>query len=540
MIKAFRQFIRLLEINLIIAKYGLDRVILPKNHKGYYFTYLNPWHFRRDEKKQPQEIREALERLGPIFVKFGQVLSTRRDLIPSNIADELSKLQDQVLPFSFEIVKKTLEETYGAPVEKVFAQFDSVPIASASIAQVHAGTLHSGEAVVIKVLRPNIQKIIRHDIGLMYVIAKIIQKFLPKNSGLYLPDLVSEFEQTLIDELDLVREGANASLLRRNFLYSDLLYIPKVYWEYSHKNVLVTERIYGIPIDDIAALKATHIPLKTLAIQGIKLFFTQVFRDSFFHADMHPGNIFVSSSQEERPQYIFVDFGIVGTLDDKDQYYIAENLMAFLNRDYRRVAMLHVESGWLPSDTDIRQFESSIRTACEPIFEKPLKDISLAQVLIRLFQTARHFNIEIQPQLMLLQKTLLNLEGLTRQLYPDLDFWDTSRPFLEYWMRKKHHPIYLLKRIKKRLPYWMESFIESTNAKQIQEILSPKVFSTPLHSNKIIKKPNNKKPYLAAGLSFIASSLYFYLFGETMLDKLEFAPLAMLISGFLFALYAIF
>lgn len=536
MTRTFHQFARLFQINLIIAKYGLDRVILPKNQVWYYFTYLNPWNWGRDAHKQPQEVRVALEKLGPIFVKFGQVLSTRRDLIPENIADELSKLQDQVPPFPSEQVKMILEKVYGAPVEAVFAQFESTPIASASIAQAHAAILESGEAVVVKVLRPGILKTIQHDIGLLYVIARLIQRFLPKNSGLYLPSLVAEFEQTLIDELDLVREGANASELRRNFLYSDLLYIPKVYWEYTHKEVLVTERIYGIPIYDIPALKAAGVPLKKLAEEGIELFFTEVFRDSFFHADMHPGNIFISHT-EGNPQYIFVDFGIVGTLDNKDQYYIAENLMAFLNRDYRRVALLHVESGWLSGDVDIRQFESSIRAACEPIFEKPLKDISLAQVLIRLFQTARRFNIEIQPQLLLLQKTLLNLEGTTRLLYPDLDFWGTSRPVLEYWMRKKHHPVSLLKRMEKRFPYWLESFIESTDAKQIKAIMSP---DYPVRHTKkmVVEKGRNKKACLAAGLGFMVSAVYFYLFGEG-LNQPHFAFWAMLASGILFAWLAL-
>ncbi len=529
MIKTFQQLFRLFQINLIIAKYGLDRVILPKNHVGYYLTYLNPWNWGRRENRDPVQIRVALEKLGPIFVKFGQVLSTRRDLIPRDIADELTKLQDKVPPFPFDEVKSILEKAYNAPLETVFTELDPVPLASASIAQVHAAQL--GErSVVVKVLRPNIQKLIAHDVSLLSFIAKLIQWFLPRGSGLNLPDLVAEFKQTLSDELDLVREGANASKLRRHFLHSDLLYIPQVFWEYTHQPVLVMERIQGIPIYNIAALKSAHVPLKALAEQGIELFFTQVFRDSFFHADMHPGNIFVSYDGGYA-QYIFVDFGIVGTLDRKDQYYIAENLMAFLERDYRRVADLHRESGWLKEGADLRQFEAAIRTACEPVFEKPLKDISLAQVLIRLFQTARRFNIQIQPQLLLLQKTLFNLEGMTRALYPDLDFWGVCRPFLEYWMKQKHHPVYLLKKIEQRAPYWLESFIEATDKKLVKTLMSSQS-----SSEQQVPKKERKSIFVALGLGFMVSALYFYFFEIVGVDQSGFALLTMIISGVFFTL----
>jgi ubiquinone biosynthesis protein len=499
MLKTCRQFFRLIQINWILAKQGLDRAIFPKNHISYYLTYLNPWNWSRQKNRQPEEIRVALEKLGPIFVKFGQILSTRRDLVPEAIVAELSKLQDRVPPFPFSQVRKSLEQTYEKPLDEVFDLLEPDPLASASIAQVHAARLKTGESVVVKVLRPDIHKIIDHDVVLLEIIARLVQAFLPKNSGLHLPSLVAEFKRALLNELDLVKEGANASEVRRNFADFKALYVPKIYWTYTDETVLVMERIHGIPIHDIPALKAAQMPLKKVAEIGIELFFAQVFRDCFFHADMHPGNIFVRQMPEIGLQYVLVDFGIVGTLDEKDQYYLAENLMAFLNRDYRRVALLHVESGWLSEEADAREFESGIRAACEPIFERPLKEVSLAQVLIRLFQTAKQFNIEIQPQLLLLQKTLFNLEGIVRDLDPEIDFWGTSRPFLERWMREKHHPLALLKKMKNRFPYWLESFITSTDAKRIRAMMLQTMF--PPKELRVKTKQSKTKSYFFLGLS---------------------------------------
>lgn len=459
--KSITRIYRLIQINFIFARYGLDQLILSLHlfRPLRFLIYLNPWYWGANRKRlMGERIRLALEALGPIFVKFGQALSTRRDLLPEDIADELAKLQDQVPPFSSEIALAMIEQSCGKPIEELFLEFDKVPLASASIAQAHAAKLFDGKAVVVKVLRPNVHKQVLRDVDLLYVLANLAQRFWPEGRRLRPREVVAEFERFLMDELDLLREAANASQLRRNFLNSPLLYIPEVYWQYTHVNVLVTERIYGIPISDIAELKRQNINLKALSERGVEIFFTQVFRDCFFHADMHPGNIFVSPQHRENPQYLGVDFGIMGTLSPTDQRYLAENLMAFFNRDYRRVAVLHVESGWVPEDTRVDEFESAIRTVCEPIFERPLKDISFGQLLLRLFQTARRFHMEVQPQLVLLQKTLFNVEGLGRQLYPDLDLWNTAKPFLEKWLRQQMGPRAFFRKIRERAPYWAEKF----------------------------------------------------------------------------------
>jgi len=461
-VRPIGQFFRLLRINFILMRYNLDEFILatPWFYPVRFLRYFNPWYWALKNKlTRGERLRLALEDLGPIFIKAGQVLSTRRDLLPDDIAEELAKLQDRVPPFSGKLAQKMIEDSLNVSTEMIFQEFDLEALASASIAQVHAATLLSGDRVVVKVLRPGIKKIIDRDLDLLRTIANIAERF--TDAKRFKPkELVAEVAHTLQDELDLQREAANASQLRRNFQHSDLLYIPEIYWPYSRQSVLVMERIEGIPIHNIAMLKASGVNMKKLAERGIEIFFTQVFRDSFFHADMHPGNIFVDLKNLDDPHYIAVDFGIVGSLNTKDQRYLAENMLAFFKRDYQRVAELHVASGWLPPDTRIDQFEGAIRAVCEPIFERPLKEISFGQLLLRLFQTAQRFNINIQPQLILLQKTLLNIEGVGRQIYPELDLWKTAAPFLERWLKKQLGVKAFLHRIRENIPFWSEKLPE--------------------------------------------------------------------------------
>lgn len=455
------QILRLVHIQWILLRHGLDEIIWATKvfRPIRYLYYLTPgaW-LRLSTRRAPRgvRIRSALEDLGPIFVKFGQMLSTRRDLLPDDIAEELGRLQDHVAPFPSARARAIVEAELQRPVAELFIRFDAEPMASASIAQVHGARLADGREVVVKVLRPGVEQKIRRDVGLMHLFAGLVERFWSEGPRLRPRAVVGEFERTLIDELDLVREGANAQQLKRNFTGSDLLYVPEVYWPYTTARVLVLERIAGTPISNVAALRRAGVDLRVLAERGVEIFFTQVFRDNFFHADMHPGNIFVTWETPGNPHYIAVDFGIVGTLAPADQRYLAENFLAFFRRDYRRVAELHVDSGWVPPGTRVDQFESAIRTVCEPIFERPLKDISFAQLLLRLFQTARRFNMEVQPQLVLLQKTLLNIEGLGRQLYPDLDLWQTARPFLERWMSGQVGARAALSRLRRRLPEWGE------------------------------------------------------------------------------------
>jgi len=452
--RQLNQLIRLLHISQVLMHHGLDELILATHlfRPVRYIKVLMPWTWVTRRTSRAERIRRSLEDLGPIFVKFGQILSTRRDLLPDDIALELAKLQDQVAPFPAAQARLLIEQAYKQSLDDVFADFEAEPFASASIAQVHAATLHDGKKVVVKVLRPNILPVIQRDIGLLYIIADKIARYWSMGPQLRPREVVAEFEKTLIDELDLMREAANATQLRRNFEDSSLLYIPEVFWDYTRKNVLVTERIYGTPIGNIDQLKATNIDLAALSERGVEIFFTQVFSHSFFHADMHPGNIFVADDG----QYIAVDFGIMGTLNHSDQRYLAENFLAFFNRDYRRVAQLHVDSGWVAEDTRVDEFEAAIRTVCEPIFDKPLKEISFGHLLLRLFQTARRFNMEVQPQLILLQKTLLNIEGLGRQLNPELDLWKTAKPFLERWMAEQIGPRSLLRHLRENGPLWLE------------------------------------------------------------------------------------
>jgi len=444
------QALRLIHIGWVLLRHGLDEVVFNTRwlRPLRFLLYLSPWFWFRSELPSfPVRIRLVLEDLGPIFVKFGQLLSTRRDLLPDDLANEMTRLQDRVPPFSGTQARALIERAWNEPLETWLDDFDETPLASASIAQVHSARLKDGQEVVVKVLRPRIRKTIRRDIGLLYVLAHLVQRYWKDGRWLRPVDVVAEYEKTIFDELDLQREAANASVLRRNFLDSKAIYIPEVYWDLTRENVMVMERIYGTPVGEIKALKAQGISLRMLGERGVEIFFTQLFRDNFFHADMHPGNIFV----DHGGRYIAVDFGIVGSLTLKDQRYLAENLLAFFERDYRRVAELHVASGWVPPGTSIVEFEAAIRTVTEPVFEKPLAEISFGNFLLRLFQTARRFNMEVQPQLVLLQKTLLNIEGLGRQLYPELDLWTTAKPFLVNWMKDQVGPRAFLTRMRKNL-----------------------------------------------------------------------------------------
>lgn len=449
-----KKILRLIYIIYILSKYNLD----------YYLWKRPQFAFKKNKPPKPDALRKAFEHLGPIFIKFGQVLSTRVDLLPEAVAIELAHLQDNVTPFPGEIAKHKIEKALNSPIGSLFSSFELTPLASASIAQVHAATLFDGSAVVVKVLRPKIKYYIERDVAVLAMLAKLLARFVPKMRRLRPIEVVEEIKSTLFDELDLLREAANASQLRRNFHNSPLIRVPQVYWSLSRTNVLVTERIFGVPIADLAQLRAKNTNLKCLAERGVEIFFTQVFRDCFFHADMHPGNIFVDLVDPENPHYAAVDFGIMGTLGPEDQRYLGENFLAFFQRDYRKVAELHVQSGWVPPHTPINAFESAIRTVCEPIFEKPLKDISFGQTLLRLFQIARRFEMQVQPQLLLLQKTLLNIEGLGRQLYPDLDLWKTAKPFLEKWMKKHYGRKALLRNIKNKLPLWIDKLPELPEA----------------------------------------------------------------------------
>ncbi len=544
--KPIKQLFRLIQINHILAKNGLDNVIVTLRlfTPLRFVVYLNPWNwFRKQKLTRGEALRKTLEQLGPIFIKFGQALSTRPDILPPDIAIELSKLQDKVPPFSSEKALALIAAAYGKPATEVFAQFDPIPLASASMAQVHAATLKTGEDVVLKVLRPNMRPTIEQDLSILYSIASLAERYWPEGKRFKAKEIVKEFEHTLLDELDLLREAANATQLRRNFDRSPLLYIPMVYWDYCHENLMVMERIHGIPVSDISALNTHSINIKKLAERGVEIFFTQVFRDCFFHADMHPGNIFVSYNNPKDPQYICIDFGIIGTLNDNDKRYLAENLYAFFQRDYRRVAQLHVESGWVSRDTRVDEFESAIRTVCEPIFEKPLKNISFAQVVLRLFQVARRFHMEVQPQLVLLQKTLLAIEGLGRQLYPDLDLWTTAKPFLEKWLKDQVGPKAMIEQLKKNLPFLSEQLphmprllFEVISLKKEQLLIENEQRKNPISNDNLSTIMQLKGIGLGAFVSFLSIGIlsYFKLIDYTRLTPTAFT--VTLVAG-LFALY---
>lgn len=515
-------FSRFYQIQKTLLQHGLEQLIpapmLPwwaKLARHSFFWLQNQY----PDKSVGERLRLALQSLGPVWVKFGQMLSTRRDLFAPEIADELAKLQDQVAPFPGDAAQQLIEQALQiSDISEVFADFDITPLASASIAQVHTAKLRQTDDsfadVVIKVIRPGIRQLIDADLQLMSDIAGFVARFVPEARRLRPREVVAEYRKTIIDELDLQREAANAMQLRRNFTDSDSLYIPLVYADYSRPNVMVMERIYGIPVSDITALNAQNTNLELLAKRGVEVFFTQVFRDSFFHADMHPGNIFVSFEHPENPKYIGIDCGIVGTLNSADKRYLAENFVAFFNRDYRKVAQLHVDSGWVPYETSVEEFESAIRTVCEPIFEKPLAEISFGQVLLNLFNTARRFNMQVQPQLVLLQKTLLYIEGLGRQLYPQLDLWKTAKPFLEQWLKQQMGPAAMFQQFKANLPFLAEKLPEMPSLlhsylqqqpKQQQQLLQQLI----LMQQKQLEQGQSMKLYVLAASLILSSAVLF-------------------------------
>jgi ubiquinone biosynthesis protein len=452
---------RLVAIHRALDRYGLIDFTRGTALHGRlrWLGAVSPWLWfqGRARGSRGERLRQALQELGPVFVKFGQAISTRRDLLPPDIADELVKLQDQVPPFPGETARQIVAAALGAPLEMHFRRFDTEPLAAASIAQVHAAELTDGREVIVKVLRPGMREIIARDIEVLYALARMLERYSAEGRRLRPVDVVREYEKTILDELDLMREAANAAHLKRNFAGDPKLHVPEVYWDLTRENVMVMERIHGVPIGDIARLTALRVDFRKLAENGVAIFFTQVFRHNFFHADMHPGNIFVLADNPAEPRYAAVDFGIVGTLDPRDQEYLAQNFLAVFDRDYRRVATLHVDSGWVPHDISVAEMETAIRTICEPIFDKPLKDISFGVVLLRLFEALRRFDARIQPQLILLQKTLFNIEGLGRQLYPDLDIWKTASPILREWMREKHNPINVARRLWKQMPELLQA-----------------------------------------------------------------------------------
>jgi len=455
---------RLFTILRVLIRHGLDEALLSIPRLKWLY-YSAPWNWRHTQQTAPQgeRLRKALEDLGPIFVKLGQMLSTRRDLVPDHIVDELAKLQDNVPPFNNREARAIIEKSLGRSVDKVFKHFEKAPLASASIAQVHAATLWDDTDVIIKVVRPTIEPVIQKDIALLYVLARLAQRYWKHGKRLRPVDIIQEYEKTITDELDLVREASNASQLRRNFEDSDDLYVPEIYWDYCSRNVIVMERIYGLPIGEIDTLKSMGVDMQRLSERGVEIFFSQVFRHNFFHADMHPGNIFVDTTNLADAKYLAVDFGIMGTLSPDDQRYLAENFHAFFSRDYKRVAALHIESGWVPAGTRIEEFEAAIRSVCEPIFQRPIAEISFGNLLLSLFQTAQRFDMEVQPQLILLQKTMLNIEGLGRELYPDLDLWVTAKPFIQQWMDEQVGIHSLLNGAKKNIPKMLKNFPEMPN-----------------------------------------------------------------------------
>jgi len=448
---------RLAKIARVVGKYRLDKLLDKDSLPATLRALLAPAVlFGPNSAPRGERLRRALEELGPIFIKFGQLLSTRPDLVPSDICTELAQLQDNVPPFSSATFKTNIETALDSTVDQLFHSFEPEPLASASVAQVHAAVLADGREVVVKAVRPGIEKTIRKDIALLYSLARLLAKYSEDGRRLRPLEVVADYEVVILEELNLQSEGANASLLRHNFDGSPLLYVPEIHWPYSNENVLVMERIYGIPVTNMAELEAAGVDMKLLAERGVEIFFTQVFEHNFFHADMHPGNIFVDASKPKSPSYLAIDCAIMGSLSSDDQFYLARNLLAIFKRDYRQVAELHIRSGWVPDNTPVNEFTGAIRSVCEPIFERPLNEISLGHMLVSLFNTARRFNMEVQPSLVLLQKTLLNIEGLGRQMYPQLDLWTTAQPFLEKWLKDRYSPKSIFKQFKRHVPDWLE------------------------------------------------------------------------------------
>ena len=512
-----RHLARLLFITVTVLRYGLDELALSRFRQRW--VRLLVWVMtlgRTLDAPRGERLRLGLERLGPIFVKFGQVLSTRRDLLPADLADELAKLQDRVPPFPAAQARALVEEAFGRPIDAIFERFDAEPVASASIAQVHFARLKGGREVAVKVLRPGMLEVIDDDLSLMRTLARWVERTSADGKRLKPREVVAEFANYLHDELDLVREAANAAQLRRNMRELHLIMVPEMVWELCTQNVIVMERMNGVPISQIQRLRDAGVDIPKLARDGVTIFFTQVFRDGFFHADMHPGNIQVSIAPESFGRYIALDFGIVGTLTEFDKEYLAQNFIAFFQRDYKRVAELHVESGWVPPATRVDELEGAIRAVCEPHFDRPLKDISLGQVLLRLFQTSRRFNVEIQPQLVLLQKTLLNVEGLGRQLDPELDLWNTARPFLEQWMNRQVGWLGLLEGLKKEAPRYVQLLPELPRL--IHQALQPRAAAEQRLLEALLAEQRRTRRLLqaivwaavGAGLGLLASRLWMH------------------------------
>jgi ubiquinone biosynthesis protein len=541
---------RLFVIQIIFYRHGLDELVLslPVLRPFRFIKFLSPWYWFSNNRNRPEGERlvAALEDLGPIFVKFGQMLSTRRDLLPGKYADALTVLQDRVRPFAADIARARIERSLGFPLATIFAEFSAEPMASASIAQVHAATLHDGAEVVVKIVRPGILPRIRQDLDVLYALAQLAERYWSEGPRLHPVEVVGEFDKTLMDELDLMREAANASELKRHFPNSPLLYIPEIYWDYCRTDVLVQERIFGIPIAQTDRLRAAGVDMRVLAERGVEVFFTQVFDNNFFHADMHPGNIFVNADNPAEPQYIAIDFGIVGSLTPEDQRYIAENFHAFFNRDYRKVAELHIESGWVPATTRLEEFESAIRTVCEPIFQKPLREISFGNFLFRLFQVARRFDMEVQPQLTMLQKTLLAIEGLGRELYPDLDLWATAKPFIERWMKNRIGPKAFVNRLKTELPFIFEHLAElprlqinaTKQAERQSELLKAQTHALNHMRKELAEQQRRLRHTLIGGLLLLAFLLTQYPTLHTMRDWQSLSLIGWL--NLLFGLYFVY
>ena len=536
------QIFRLLTIQRVLVKHGLDELVFALRlfRPVRWLQRLLPWNWwRKLDQPRGVRLRLALEDLGPVYVKFGQLLSTRRDMLPDDIALELARLQDKVPPFPGHLARGIIERSLGKKPEEVFLEFDETPLASASVAQVHAATLHDGRAMIVKVIRPDIKKVIGSDLGIIHLLAETLERYSRDARRMRPASVVDEFEKTLLNELDLMGEAASASQLRRNFADSDVLYVPEVVWELTGREVMVMERITGIPISDVAALQRAGVDLKWLAERGVEIFFTQVFRDSFFHADMHPGNLFVQPEKDGRARIMMVDFGIMSSLSEYDQRYLADNFLAFLNRDYQRVADLHIESGWVPPGTRVDEFEFAIRTVCEPLFDRPVKEMSVGTLLLRLFQTARRFNMVILPQLLLLQKTLVSIEGLGRQLHPDLDLWATAKPIMQRWMGNRVGVRALLRGTRDSVPYWLNrlpqfphklmDLVDRVHDGRLQVEL--KYSSDELREE--LRRYGKHNIRMVIGCALLVAALVFYLLGARtwMLAGFPLLPLLLGVTG---------
>jgi len=537
------QILRLLAIQKVLIKYGLDEFIFATHlfRPVRFLFYIFPWNwFGRKKGPRAQRMRLMLEELGPIYVKLGQILSTRRDLIPEDIANEFAKLQDAVAPFSGKVARKIIEDAYECDLNEVFLEFDETPLASASVAQVHRATLKDGRDFIIKVIRPDIETLIRKDLSLLHLLAEKGERYYRKGKALRFTGVVTEFEKTLLNELDLQREAANASQLRRNFDKEERYYVPEINWELTRRNVLAMERVTGVSVRDIDELKAAGVDLKWLAEYGVEIFFTQVFRDNFFHADMHPGNIFVGPAEGGIPATVkVIDFGIMCSLTEFDQRYLADNFIAFLNRNYHRVAALHIESGWVPKGTRLDELESAIRTVCEPLLVRPMNEISFGELLQRLIQIARRFNVEIMPQLIMLQKTIINIEGIGRQLYPELDLWKTARPQLERWMDERIGAKGLLKGVKLNIPKLVDRLPDLPNRALdvLDQIHEGKIEmenkSEEIHHLREEMKVYNRSTVLAVvGSGFLLSSSIIYALDNTTHGVFASVPIVSWLLGY--------